>query len=69
LVTDVDEALARFVSAGGEGLERPFDIAIGRCARVRDPFGNELVLLDQSKGRLATDAEGRVMGVSLNCEP
>jgi hypothetical protein len=37
--------------------------AIGRCARVRDPFGNELVLLDQSKGRLATDADGRVIGV------
>ena len=63
LVADVDEAFARFLSAGGEGVEPPFDIAIGRCARVRDPFGNELVLLDQSKGRLATDAEGRVIGV------
>ena len=63
LVADVDEAFARFLSAGGEGVERPFDIAIGRCARVRDPFANELVLLDQSKGRLATDAEGRVIGV------
>jgi catechol 2,3-dioxygenase-like lactoylglutathione lyase family enzyme len=30
---------------------------------VRDPFGNELVLLDQSKGRLATDARGRVIGI------
>ena len=63
LVADVDDAFARFLSAGGEGVERPFDISIGRCARVRDPFGNELVLLDQSKGRLATDAEGRVIGV------
>ena len=63
LVADVEGAFARFLSAGGEGVERPFDIAIGRCARVRDPFGNELVLLDQSKGRLATDAEGRVIGV------
>jgi hypothetical protein len=29
---------------------------------VRVPFGNELVLLDRSKGRLATDADGRVIG-------
>ena len=63
VVADADEAFARFLSAGGEAVERPFDIAIGRCARVRDPFGNELVLLDQSKGRLATDADGRVVGV------
>ncbi len=63
LVEDVDEAVAAFLSAGGEALEDPFDIAIGRCARVRDPFGNELVLLDQSKGVLATDRNGRVVGV------
>ena len=63
LVENADEAFALFVSAGGEAVVPPFDIAIGRCARVRDPFGNELTLLDQSKGRLATDAQGRVTGV------
>ena len=63
LVEDADEAFASFLSAGGEAVEPPFDIAIGRCARVRDPFGNELTLLDQSKGRLAIDREGRVIGV------
>jgi catechol 2,3-dioxygenase-like lactoylglutathione lyase family enzyme len=63
LVENVDEAFALFLSAGGEAIEPPFDIAIGRCARARDPFGNELTLLDQSKGRLATDREGRVIGV------
>ena len=42
LVEDVDEAVAAFLSAGGEAVKDPFDIAIGRCARVRDPFGNEL---------------------------
>jgi catechol 2,3-dioxygenase-like lactoylglutathione lyase family enzyme len=63
VVDNVDEAFALFLNAGGEPVERPFDIAIGRCARVRDPFGNELVMLDQSKGRLVTDAEGRVTGV------
>ena len=63
LVDDVDEAFASFLSAGGEALQPPFDIAIGRCARIRDPFGNELVILDQSKGRLVTDSDGRVKGV------
>jgi lactoylglutathione lyase len=63
LVEDVDEAFALFLSAGGEAMLSPFDIAIGRCARVRDPFGNELTLLDQSKGTLATDGEGRVIGL------
>jgi catechol 2,3-dioxygenase-like lactoylglutathione lyase family enzyme len=63
LVENVDEAFALFLSAGGEPVQPPFEIAIGRCARVRDPFGNELVLLDQSKGTLATDRDGRVVGV------
>ena len=49
LVGDVDEAFAAFLNAGGQPVQHPFDIAIGRCARVRDPFGNELVMLDQSK--------------------
>lgn len=69
LVRDVDEAFAEFLSAGGEPIQPPFDIAIGRCARVRDPFGNELVLLDQSKGRLATDPDGRVTGIEPRLRP
>ena len=63
LVEDVNDAFAAFLSAGGEAVEPPFDIAIGRCARVRDPFGNVIVILDQSKGRLAVSADGQVIGV------
>ena len=59
LVDDVDVGVfASFLSAGGEALQPPFDIAIGRCARIRDPFGNELVILDQSKGRLVDRFHG-----------
>jgi hypothetical protein len=29
---------------------------------IRDPWGNELVLLDTTKGLLVTDAEGNVIG-------
>jgi catechol 2,3-dioxygenase-like lactoylglutathione lyase family enzyme len=68
LVVDVDEAFAAFLRAGGESVLAPFDIALGRCARVRDPFGNELVILDQSKGQLGTDSHGRVTGVGPRSE-
>ena len=44
LVDDADKAFRAFLEAGGESVEPPFDIAIGRCARVRDPFGNVLVM-------------------------
>lgn len=63
LVSDVDKALATFLNAGGYTVQTPFDLAIGRCARIRDPFGNELVILDQTKGRLVTSPDGWVTGV------
>lgn len=64
LVTSVNEAVERVTTAGGRVVEAPFEIAIGRCCVVADPFGNPLVLLDSSKGRLVTDADGNVTGVS-----
>jgi catechol 2,3-dioxygenase-like lactoylglutathione lyase family enzyme len=63
LVENIDDAFATFLTEGGEAVEPPFDIAIGRCARVRDPFGNVIVILDQSKGRLKTALDGRVVGI------
>jgi predicted enzyme related to lactoylglutathione lyase len=62
LVPSVEEAARDFVAAGGELVAGPFDIQIGRCAVVRDPWRNHLVLLDMSNGRLVTDAEGNVSG-------
>jgi predicted enzyme related to lactoylglutathione lyase len=62
MVESVEAAVGRFVAAGGRLLQRPFDIPIGRCAVVVDPFGNVLVMLDASKGRLLTNAEGHVIG-------
>ena len=62
LVTAVPEAVARFTAAGGTLAFGPFDIQIGRCAVVQDPWGNHLVLLDMSKGALHTDADGNVIG-------
>jgi catechol 2,3-dioxygenase-like lactoylglutathione lyase family enzyme len=63
-VESVDAATARFVEAGGAILVPPFDIQIGRCVVVADPWGNPLVLLDTSKGLLITDEEGNIVGNS-----
>jgi catechol 2,3-dioxygenase-like lactoylglutathione lyase family enzyme len=63
LVDDVPSACDRLTQAGSTVLKAPFDIAIGRCAVLRDPFGNVLVILDSSKGVLLTDGDGNVTGV------
>jgi predicted enzyme related to lactoylglutathione lyase len=63
LVDSAEDAAARFAEAGGRVAVAPFDIRIGRCAVVEDPWGNRLVLLDMSKGRLATDGQGNVIGI------
>ena len=64
LVDSADEASARIIEAGGRVVTEPFDIPVGRVAVVADPFGNELVLIDLSKGRYRTDADGSVTGIS-----
>lgn len=62
LVNSADEAATFIEQAGGRVIVPPFDIQIGRCVVVEDPWGNPLVLLDTSKGLLKTDAEGNVVG-------
>ncbi len=62
LVDSADEAAARIEEAGGRVVVKPFDIQIGRCAVVADPWDNHLVVLDMSKGKLTTDADGNVLG-------
>jgi predicted enzyme related to lactoylglutathione lyase len=61
-VESVETAAARFAAAGGTILVSPFDIQIGRCVVVADPWGNPLVLLDTSKGLLVTDEAGNIIG-------
>ena len=62
LVNSADEAAAQIERAGGKVIVPPFDIQIGRCVVVEDPWGNPLVLLDTSKGLLKTDVSGNVIG-------
>ncbi len=61
VVDSVPEALARFVSAGGRVLKGPFEIQIGLCAVVADPWDNVLVILDTSNGTLQVDEKKRVI--------
>lgn len=61
-VESVEEAVKRFVTAGGSVVFGPFDIRIGECAVVADPWGNQLVLLDSTRGLLKTDEKGYVIG-------
>jgi catechol 2,3-dioxygenase-like lactoylglutathione lyase family enzyme len=52
LVDDADAAAERFAAAGGRVVAEPFDIEVGRCVVVEDPWGNRLVLLDLRRGPL-----------------
>lgn len=61
-VESADVAAARFEKAGGKIVVPPFDIQIGRAVVVQDPWGNQFVLLDTSKGLLVTDENGHVIG-------
>ena len=61
LVDSADAAAEAIVAAGGSVVAGPFAIPIGRCVVVQDPWGNQLVLLDLSKGLLKTNAEGWVI--------
>jgi predicted enzyme related to lactoylglutathione lyase len=63
LVNFADEAAEEMERAGGRVIEQPFEIPVGRCAVVQDPFGNTLILLDLSKGLYTTDERGSVTGV------
>lgn len=63
-VEDVEKAAEEFVQAGGQIEAGPFDIEIGKCAVVVDPWGNKYCLLDMSKGTYDADEDGKVSGVS-----
>jgi lactoylglutathione lyase len=53
LVDDVLEAVAAYRKQGAVRVP-PFDIAIGRCAVLDDPYGNAVCILDMSKGSRIT---------------
>jgi lactoylglutathione lyase len=52
LVDDADAAGGVLTSAGGRVVHGPFDIEVGRCVVVEDPWRNRLVVLDLRRGPL-----------------
>jgi lactoylglutathione lyase len=50
VVQDVIAAADRLLLEGCQVLVTPFDITIGKCAVIRDPFGTRLCILDKTKG-------------------
>lgn len=61
MVESVENAVKIIKSSGGNIVVEPFDIKIGKCAVVEDPWSNQYVILDSSKGRFITDEEGNVL--------
>jgi lactoylglutathione lyase len=53
LVEDADAAARVLARTGGRIVRGPFDIEVGRCAVVEDPWRNRFVLLDLRRGPLA----------------
>jgi predicted enzyme related to lactoylglutathione lyase len=52
LVGDVSATVDYLATRGCSVVVAPFEITIGHCAVVTDPFGNTLGLLDMTKGPL-----------------
>lgn len=63
-VQSVSEAVKQIAAAGGKVTVPPHEIEVGLRAMVQDPWGNEFVILDTSKGLMATDSEGNVTGIT-----
>jgi predicted enzyme related to lactoylglutathione lyase len=61
-VDSVIDAITKMERAGGRVEYGPFDISIGKCAVVQDPWGNRYVILDATKGTFITDNEGNIVG-------
>jgi len=50
LVDDVVAVVANYAVQGCQVLVSPFDITIGKCAVLQDPFGTRLCILDMTNG-------------------
>lgn len=60
-VESVLRSIELFVDAGGKVLVDPFEIAIGKCSVIEDPWKNKFVILDNSKGFLRVDENKNVI--------
>lgn len=61
-VESVVKAVEQIEKAGGRIIKGPFDIKIGKCAVIADPWDNSMVILDTTKGTFVTDEQGNIVG-------
>ena len=64
LVEYAEKAAQCFIEVGGSIVYGPFDIPIGKCVIVKDPWNNQFVLLDNSRGIYQTDEDANVIGIA-----
>jgi lactoylglutathione lyase len=57
LVDDVVAAVRSYGEKGCRVLVPPFDVLIGKCAVIQDPFGTGICLLDLTSGKRPTYIE------------
>jgi predicted enzyme related to lactoylglutathione lyase len=57
LVENVIEAVKSYAEKGCRVLVPPFEVLIGKCAVIEDPFGTVICLLDLTSGRHPTYIE------------
>jgi predicted enzyme related to lactoylglutathione lyase len=61
-VASVPKTIDAFTRAGGRVVVEPFEIRIGLCAVLLDPWNNSIVVLDTSKGVLVVDENKNITG-------
>lgn len=61
MVDSVQESIEKFRTSGGRVLIEPFEIKIGYCSVLEDPWKNRFVVLDRSKGLLKVDKKKNVI--------
>lgn len=62
-VESVDDSIPVITAAGGKVLYGPFNIDIGRCALINDPWNNKYCILDMTTGKYTVDGNCNVTGV------
>ena len=64
-VESVEAELPGMIQAGFTVQSGPFDIDIGKCVVLCDPWGNTFCMLDLTKGTYDVDTMGNVTGVTI----
>jgi len=55
LVDDVLATVQKYIAQGCKVLIAPFDVRMGRCAVIQDPFGIRVCIVDKSQSEAERD--------------